>query len=157
MSVKTFFAPLAIALIFLSACELEPISIEVFPAALAQQQDPVSSGWRLVEFGGSVRSPSGTYLVSPDRLLSDWNITAFRASPQPDGSIAVNARLNAYARQKMASFTADAANLKQPVAININGRWADFLPILGPVGDRMTLYGLTDDEAQSLQHQIETR
>ena len=150
---------LAILLLALSSagCDLEPVSIEVFPALLMNPQIEPPAKWRQVEFEGSVRSPGGTYLVGPERLISDWNITAFRPSPQPDGSYAVNVRLNEFARRKMAAFSANTANLKKPVAVNVNGRWTDFVPILGPVGDRFTMFGLTESEVEGLQHQLETR
>ena len=156
MNWKTVLAILSLALT-VAGCDQDPISIEVFPAVLTSPQEEAPGEWRRVEFEGSVRSPGGIYLVGNDRLFSDWNIIAFRPSPQPDGSVAINLRLNEYARRKMAAFSADAANLKKPVAINVNGRWADFVPILGPVGDRFTLFGLTEGEVEGLQHQLDTR
>ena len=149
--------PILVMALTLAGCDQEPISIEVFPAMLTNPQEVFPAEWRRVEFEGSVRSPGGVYLVETDRLFSDWNITAFRPSPQPDGSVAINVRLNEYARRKMAAFSADSANSKRPVAVNVNGRWTDFVPILGPVGDRFTLFGLTESEVEGLQHQLDTR
>ena len=156
MNGKTFaaFFPLALSL---CSCDQEPVAIEIFPAVLQSPQIEAPAEWRPVQFAGSVRSPAGTYLVSPDRLFSDWNIAAFKPSPQADGSVAINVRLNEYARRKMAEFSSQADNLKKPLAVNVNGRWADFTPLLGPVGNRMTLYGLTASEAETLQHQIDVR
>ena len=156
MNWKTILASLALALT-VAGCDQEPISLEVFPARLASPQEGPPAEWRRVEFEGSVRSPGGIYLVATDRLFSDWNITAFRPSPQSDGSVAINIRLNEYARRKIAAFSADPANLKKPVAVNVNGRWTDFVPILGPVGERFTLFGLTESEVEDLQHQLDTR
>ena len=156
MNWKIVLAILSLALT-LAGCDQEPVSIEVFPAVLANPLEEPPAEWKRVEFEGSVRSPGGIYLVANDRLFSDWNITAFRPSPQPDGSVAINFRLNEYARRKMAAFSADPANLKKPVAVNVNGRWSDFVPILGPVGDRFTLFGLTESEVERLQHQLDTR
>ena len=156
MNWKVILVPLVLVLA-VAGCDREPVSIEVFPAILTNPQQAPSAAWRPVEFDGSVRSPGGTYLVGTERLFSDWNITAFRPSPQPDGKVAINVRLNEYARRKMAAFAADPANLKKPVAINVNGRWADFVPILGPVGDRFTLFGLTESEVEALQRQLDTR
>jgi hypothetical protein len=156
MNWKSSLAILVLALSFVG-CDVEPVSIEVFPAVLMNPQIEPPNEWRPVKFDGSVRSPGGTYLVGPERLFSDWNITAFRPSPQPDGSFAINVRLNEFARRKMAAFSSDPGNLKKPVAIHVNGRWTDFAPILGAVGDRFTLFGLSESEVEGLQYQLDTR
>ena len=57
----------------------------------------------------------------------------------------------------MGRFSANPDNIKKPLALNINGRWASFAPLLGATGDRMTLYGFTASEAEHLEHYIATK
>ena len=144
----------------LSACgkEPDPISIQVFPAVLAADAPAeIATGWDSVTFAGSPRRPAATYLVAPKPLFTEWNIIAFRAAVQPDSSQSITVRFNAYAVGKLQKFSADAANLKRPLAVRIDDRWADFMPLLGQTGDRMTLYGFTRAEVDQLQHYLDSK
>ena len=155
------FAPAC--LLILDGCEEEreppvTISVKLFPARLVE--DPTAepeAGWRLVEYGGSVRAGAGTYLVAPEPIMTEWNISAFKTAFQPDGSAAVTARLNAYGRRKVSEFTGDPANLKKHLATEIDGRWADIRPLLRKISDRVTLYGFTPEEAERLERYLATR
>ena len=102
----------------------DPISVQVFPAVLAVDARPEMAGWDTVTFAGSQRSPAGTYLVAPEPLFTEWNIIVFHSASQADSSVAITALLNAYAAQKLDRFSSAPANLKNPLAIRINGRWA---------------------------------
>lgn len=154
-----WFFIVAIALALWGCGERQPsISVQLFPAALAsdpqQQADP---GWQRVEFAGSGRAVAGVYFVRPDTLLSEWNIIACKPVSQPDGALGVAVRLNAYAMRKMEQFSGDEANLRQPLALRINGRWADFAPLLDRVRDRMALYGFTQKEIEDLEAYLKSR
>lgn len=153
-------ATLCVGAMFLSACGggNDTIDLRLYPARLDTDTTAAApEGWRRVEFAGSQRSRGATYLVASEPLLSGWNITAFRAAEEADGSRAVTLRLNAAGQQKMRTFAADEAHLKQPLALQIDSRWADFSPLLRAPGDRMTLYGFTAEEAQRLEGWLETR
>jgi len=144
----------------LSACGKEAgesISIQVFPAVLAADAGNAAAAWDSVAFSGTRRAPAGTYLVADQPLFTEWNIIAFKPASQADGTMAVTVRFNAYAARRMREFSADPANLKKPLAVRIDDRWADFMPLLGPADDRMTLYGFTRDEVDQLQHHIDSR
>jgi hypothetical protein len=143
----------------LGGCGNKPsISIQVFPAALAADpQTPAPAGWERVEFAGSPRAPAGVYHVRPDTLLSEWSIIASRQVSPPEGGTGAAVRLNAYAVKKMEKYTADPANLKKPLAVRINGRWADFIPVLDRISDRMTLFGFSEQEAKDLDEYLRTR
>ncbi len=149
-------ATLALAL---WGCGDEPaISIQLFPALLvADPQQEVAPGWERVEFAGSARAPAGVYHVRPDTLLSEWNIIACKPVSQPDGTLGVAVRLNAYAIRRMERFSADPENLRKPLALSIDGRWADFAPLLDRVGDRMVLYGFTQEEIADLEAYLKNR
>ena len=78
------------------ACEEEQreppvtISVKLFPARLVE--DPTAepeAGWRTMKYGGGVRAGAGTYLVAPEPIMTEWNISAFKTASQPDGSAAV--------------------------------------------------------------------
>ncbi|MEE2658807.1 MAG: hypothetical protein VX733_09910 [Candidatus Latescibacterota bacterium] len=136
----------------------EPIVLKIFPAK--HDPDPkgeVPAGWERVQFQGSHRSHAGVFLVAAEPLLTDWNVTAMRISKEPDHSRAIHFRLNGFGQRKMAEYCAKEANLKAPLALKIDGRWVDFSPILRPVVDRMTVYGLTIAEAQHLDQQVQNR
>ena len=145
-------------LLGLAACGDPPdhISVRVFPAVLAADADrEEAAGWDSVFFEGSSRCPAGAYLVAPEPLFTEWNILAFRAAGQPDGRVAVVARLNEYAARKMRKFCADSTRLKRPLGVCIDGRWADFTPLLGWTGNRITLYGFTREETDRLQRYLD--
>lgn len=152
-----FFA-VAMALALGGCSEKPAIAIQLFPAAMAA--DPQAAGepgWERVEFAGSVRASAGVYFVRPDTLLSEWSIIACKPISQPDGTLGVAVRLNAYAIRKMKEFSTDPANLRKPLALRIDGRWADFAPLLDQVGDRMVLYGFTEKEIENLEKYLEAR
>lgn len=153
---------LCAAAVALCACADEPeavtIDLQVFPARLddAPQAQP-PEGFQRVQFAGNQRSPAATYLVSDQSILTGWSITAVRVAEEPDGTRAISFRLNAAAKKRLAEFTADPANLKTPLGLRINGRWADFSPLLRPPGDRMSLYGLAAAEAALLERWLQVR
>ena len=149
-------------LLFALGCGQQPaattISIKVFPAALAQ--DPLAEpapGWTRIEFAGGRRGRAGVYHVAPEPIITDWNILTFKGASQPDGSMAIVARLNAYGENKMKTFSGNPANLKKPLAVNVDGRWADVYTLLAKVTDRITIYGFTPEEIERLKKQVETR
>jgi hypothetical protein len=143
----------------LAACggDKSPVAIQVFPAVLAVDARAEAAGWDSVTFAGSNRCPAGLYRVAREPLFTDWNLVAVRSVSQPDGSAAVAARLNAQAARRLSQFSADPTHLKKPLAIKVNGRWADFMPLLAQVNDRLILYGFTQDEVTQLQASIENR
>ena len=143
----------------LAACgDSDEISVKLYPAALARNPgaEP-ESGWRRVEFGGSQRSGAGVYHVAEEPLLTEWSIIALKIASQADGSKAVAVRLNAYGKKKIGEFTGDPANHKSFLAVEIDGRWADFHPVLAQVRDRMTLHGFSEEQAQRLQRDVANR
>lgn len=147
------------ALLALWNCGNKPsISIQVFPAVLAgDPQAPAPAGWERVEFAGSPRAAAGVYHVRLDTLLSEWNIIASRPVLPEGGGRGAAVRLNAYAKNKMEKFSADPDNLRKPVAVRINGRWADFIPVLDQISDRMVLFGFTEKEVADLDQYLATR
>jgi hypothetical protein len=154
------FSPptLTLLLTLLAACGPEaPISIQVFPVVLAADTGPEAAQWEKIEFAGGTRAPAGTYYVMPDTLMTEWNILTFKAAGQQEEDLAVAVRLNAYASRRFASFAADPANAKQPLALRINGRWADISPLLAPPGDRLLLYNFTRADVDKLQAYIEQK
>ena len=116
--------PFVLLALILSSCEEKPspISVQVFPAVFAADARGEATAWDSVGFAGSERSPEGAYRVAPEPLFTEWNIIAFRAAAQPNGKMAVAARLNAYAARKLQEFSRDPANLKKPLAVRVNGR-----------------------------------
>ena len=119
-----------------------PFSIQVMPAILVEDpQQPPTNGWIRVEFAGASQTGPSLYDVAPDTLLTEWNIIAFKAASPNDSTHSVVIRLNAYSQQKMEKFSTEAGNLKKPLAVRIDGRWADFMPLLDRVTDRITLSG----------------
>jgi len=151
--------PFALLALILSACEEKPgpISIQVFPAVLFADARGEAAVWDSVTFAGSERSPKGAYRVAPEPLFTEWNIIAFRTAAQPGGKLAVAARLNAYAARKLQEFSRNPDNLKKPLAVKINDRWADFMPLLSWIEDRIILYGFTAEEAEQLQQYIDNK
>lgn len=134
------------------------ISIQVFPAVLAADpQTPAPAGWERVDFKGSPRAAAGVYHVRLDTLLSEWNIIACRPVSPDEGGAGAAVRLNAYAKNKMERFSADPANLRKPLAVRINGRWADFIPVLDRISDRMVLFGFSEKEVADLDQYLATR
>ncbi|MEW6751844.1 MAG: hypothetical protein AB1505_12830 [Candidatus Latescibacterota bacterium] len=149
----------AVALLAALSCGDRPaaISVQAFPAVLASEARGEQAQWDTVSFGGSPRSPAGTYRIAPEPLLTDWNIAALRPVTQPDGTGAAAIRLNAYGAQRLQEYSADPANLRQPLGVRIDGRWAEFAPLLTPTRDRLILYGFTADELQRLERHIASR
>jgi hypothetical protein len=147
------------ALLSLWSCGNKPsISIQVFPSMLAETpQDPAPTGWERVDFAGSPRAAAGVYHVRLDTLLSEWNIIASRAVSPPEGGTGAAVRLNAYAVNKMEKYSTDPANLRKSLAVRVNGRWADFAPMLDRISDRMVLYGFTEREVKDLDEYLATR
>lgn len=147
------------ALLLVWGCADQPtISVQVFPAVLAPgPAAPAPAGWERVEFAGSPRGASGVYHVRPDTLLTEWNIIASRSVSPPEGGSGAAVRLNAYAKAKMEKYTADEANLRTFLAVRINGRWADFIPVLDRISDRMMLYGFTEQEVKDLDLYLSKR
>ena len=90
-------------------------------------------------------------------LLTEWNLTAIKIASQSDGSAAITARLNAYAKREVSEFTADAEKERRHLAVQIDGRWADVSPLLRKVSDRITIYGFTAEEAKRLESYLATR
>ena len=150
---------LAVALLSLGSCGQKPtISIQVFPAVpAADPAAPAPAGWERAEFGGSTHGAAGVYYVKPDTLLSEWSIVACRSVSQPEGGLGAAVRLNAFAIRKMGEFSADPANSRKPLAMRINGRWADFFPLLDRINDRMVLYGFTEQELKTLDQYLASR
>ena len=151
-----------LVLVVLSACggseEAVDIDVQVFPARLDENPgDPVETGWRRVEFSGSGRSRAGIFLVAENSILTGWSITALRVAEETDGSRVISLRLNAAAIKRLAEFCEDEANLKMPLALSIDGRWADFNPLLRAPGDRMSLYGFTPEEAARIERWMQIR
>ena len=147
------------ALLALWNCGKKPsISIQVFPAVLASEaRAPAPAGWERVEFSGSPRAAAGVYHVRPDTLLTEWSIIACRSVSPDEGGAGAAVRLNAYGKTKMEKFSSDPANLRNPVAVRINGRWADFIPVLDRISDRMVLYGFTAQEVKDLDQYLASR
>lgn len=134
------------------------IDIGLYPARLdVRPEEPPPEGWQRVAFAGGARTQAAAFLVAPGALITGWNLVAFRAAEELDGSRAITCRLNAAAQQRLAEFAADEARLKAPLALKVDGRWADFSPLLRPPGDRLTLYGLTAEEVARLEKWLEVR
>lgn len=149
-----------VLLLSLAACgeKTQPLSVQVFPARLAgDARGPEYAAWDTVQFAGGTRSKATTYLVAPEPLFTEWNITACKDAASADSTRIVVARLNAYASRTMQRFSEDSARLKQPLALKVGDRWVSFLPLLRPFEDRISLYGFTREEAGQLQRDIETR
>jgi len=149
----------ALLALILSACQDKPtpISLQVFPAVFAADARGEAASWDSVTFVGSQRSPEGTYRVAPEPLFTEWNIITFRPATQPGETMAVAARLNAYAARKLQEFSRNPNNLKKPLAIKINDRWADFMPLLSKIENRIILYGFTAEETEQLQYYIDNK
>ena len=151
-----------LALVILSACgeaeQAVTIDIQLLQAQLdPDPATPAPEGLTRVEFPGSHRTRAGTFVVGTEALVTSWSITAFRTAEEPDGSRAISFRLNAAAKKRLAEFCAVEANLKLPLALRVDGRWADFSPLLRAPGDRMSLYGLTAEEASRLEQWLQVR
>lgn len=140
------------------AAEADSIDVQVFPARLDERPDePAPAGWRRGKFGGSQRAGDGTFIVAEKSLLTGWSLTAFRADEEPDGGRSIHLRLNAAGKKRIAEFVADEANLKRPLAVNDDGRWADFSPLLRPPRARMSLYGFTAEKTERLERWLQIR
>jgi hypothetical protein len=150
---------LALCVIALATCSDAPdaISVQVCPAVLAAEADATAAGWDTLMFAGNQRAVAGKYLVRREPLFTEWNIVALRPAGQSDGALAVAARLNAHAQRQLGAFTSNPRNLKRPLAVRIDGRWADVVPVLGPISELITLPGFTEQEAQTLQQCVDNR
>ena len=137
--------------------ERATVSVQLFEAQLlADAQGPSYAGWDTVSFGSA--DATIQYVISPNPLLTEWNIAAFKASqPQTDGTRAVTARLNAYAQRSMHDFCSLPTNLKKPLGLRVGDRWLNFNPLLKPIRDRLTLMGFTTEETEQLQRYIDQR
>ncbi|MBT3341831.1 MAG: hypothetical protein HN712_13700 [Gemmatimonadetes bacterium] len=136
----------------------DTIDIQIFPAIYdTDPQAPPPEGWQRLTFEGNLRSRPATVLVGTVPLLTGWNILAFHAAEETDGSRAISIRLNAYGQSKMKQYCAEEGRLKQPLAMRVDDRWADVSPLLTNVTDRMTMYGLQPEETDRLQRWIEIR
>ena len=147
-----------IPLLLFAACSEEPqsLSVQLFLARLAADARGAEyAAWDTVEFAES--SNAIAYVVAPEPLLTEWNIIACKVADQGGGLKIIAARLNAYASQKMQKFSADPVRLKQPLGLKVGARWVSFTPLLNQVRDRIQLRGLTAEEAEKLQRDIETR
>ena len=150
-----FFSFLLLALV---SCGNDPITIALYPARLAS--DPATSppaDWSRVEYGGDALTLAGTYYVRDKPLLTEWSIIALKIASQPEGNKAAVVRLNEYAIRNLKKFSSTPANLKNPLALQINGRWASFTPLLEVTSDRMTLRGFTPKEAEQLERYLATK
>ena len=143
----------ALLAVVLVGCGDQPMSVKLCPAARAAPEAEPEAGWVRVEFSGNPRSAAGIYHVRQTPVLTEWNILEFRDA----GEEAIAVRLNAYGVKRMKEFSGDPANLKKPLGININGRWAHFMPLLAETGDRMLLYGFTREEKAQLADYIKNR
>lgn len=150
---------LVVSACLLQACgDGQTISVKLYAAKLDEQPtaDP-PAGWRRVEYKGGQRAGKGIYLVAEKPVITEWNLLAIKTGSQPDGSIVVTARLNAYSMGKLSEHTANAAGQRRLLALDVDGRWADFSPILNQVKDRISLFGFTPDQASRLEKYLETR
>ena len=149
------------ALILTLSCEMEdgkaPISVKLFQAVHAADAVKVPEGFREVFFPGGPHAAGGQYFIATEPLMTEWNILTFREASVTDGSVAVVVRLNEYAIRKLGKFSSDEANIKKPLALQIDGRWADVSPLLSRITDKITLYGFTLDEAERLQQSLKER
>ena len=155
MSYRIFFSFLLLALL---SCGDDPITIALRPARLAS--DPAAgppAGWSPVEYGGDALTVAGTYYVRDKPLLTEWSIIALKIASQPEGNKAAVVRLNEYAIRNLKKFSSTPANLKKPLALQINGRWASFTPLLEVTSDRMILRGFTPEEAEQLERYVATK
>ena len=133
------------------------IAIEVYPAVMSPDPElEPAAGWSSITYTGGPRARAGVYHVASEPILTGWNILTFRKAAQPDG-MAIVARLNAAGTMKMAEFSGDPANIKKPLAVKIDGRWADVFALLTEVSNRITLYGFTPEEAERLERHLATR
>jgi hypothetical protein len=150
------------AVVLAMACsekEKPAISVQLFEAQLAADaRGPYYAGWDTVSFSSSAQDAPVVYLVAPEPLLTEWNITAFKAGlEQLDKTQVVTVRINAYAERKMRDFCAQPANLKRPLGLKVGERWLNFLPLLNPVTDRIALRGFQAAEIDQLQRYIDNR
>ena len=144
----------------LSSCDQDEgvgISIKLFRAIEAGSETEPPDGFRVISFKGGPRAAAGQFFVAEEPIMTEWNILTFREATQADGSVAIVALLNEYARRKLGEFSADSANIKKPLALQVNGRCADISPLLTTITDKITLYSFTKDEAAQLQRSLETR
>jgi len=137
----------------------DQISVRLYPALLVTDRAvPPPAGWERIDYAGGARGGQASYDVPAEPLITEWSIVAFRGAAQPDCTRAVVARLNAYGEKRMTEFTGDPENLKKRhLALRIDDRWADVGPVLGPVRDRVPLYGFTREEVERLERHLASR
>ena len=143
----------ALFILGLANCGEDEVALKVSPAVPSASDTPVPEGWVAVPFAGGPHAAAGTYHVREKPLLTEWNLVAAKAGKSA-GEYQVTVRLNEYAKRVLEKFCADEANLKNPLALNINGRWVSFTPLLRPPGDRLTLHGLNAEEAVLLEQYV---
>ena len=146
--------------LLLASCDGEvaaPISVKLYQAMEAGSETEAPDGFRVISYEGGARSAAGRYFVAQEPVMTEWNILTFREAHQADGRIAVVALLNEYAKRKLGPFSTDSLNVKKPLALQIDGRWADVSPLLATITDKITLYGFTVEEAAKLQQSLKTR
>ena len=151
---------LAVAAFGAVACGDDPatISVQLFAAELVEDPaSPPPQGWRRFEHEGGTRGGRGIYQVAQEPLLTEWNFIALKTASQPDGSVAVTARLNAYGKKQMARHTADLEGGRRHLALSIDGAWVEVMPLLSRVTDRITLFGFAPEEAAQLERYMKTR
>ena len=149
---------IAFSLALIACGDSDEISVKLYPAVLAADQGAeLEPGWRRVEFEGSENSSAGVYHVAAEPVLTEWSIIALKIASQTGGGKAVAVRLSAYGQKKIGEFTGDPANHKSFLALEIDGRWADFRPVLAPLRDRMTLYGFSEEQALRLERNVANR
>mgnify|MGYP004323004201 CR=1 FL=1 len=146
----------AIAAHALISCGAEELALKVCPAVPAAADAEPPTGWTAVEFAGSQHAAAGTYHVREKPLFTEWNLMAAKGTNSGDKA-QVTVRFNEYARRQIDNFSSDAANLKKPLALNLDGRWLSFTPLLRPPGDRLTLYGFTPAEAERVEQFVASK
>ena len=145
--------PLFCLLAALGCGEDKPFTLQIHPTVLATDGNR-QPGWEKIEFAGGPRAPAGVYYAIPETLMTEWNIVTCKSAGEQEDGVAVAVRLNAYASRSCARFVSDPNHAKQPLALRIDGRWADLSPLLAPPGDRLLLYGFTADEFARLEEYI---
>lgn len=156
---RLFFLSIAVLTIACAEEEKPTVAIQLFEAQLAADaRGPYYAGWDTVIFTSPTAAAPITYVVAPEPLLTEWNITAFKAGlVQSDSTRVVTARINAYAERKMRDYCALPANLKRPLGLKVGARWLNFFPLLNPVTDRIALRGFQSAEIDQLQRYIDNR
>lgn len=146
----------AIVALALTSCGDEELTLKVCPAVPAAADAEPPAGWIAVEFAGSRHAAAGTYHVRRKPLFTEWNLMAAKATQSGDNA-QVTVRFNEYAKRLLDNFSSEAANLKKPLALNLDGRWVSFTPLLRPPDDRLTLYGFSPAEAERVERFVASK